>query len=89
VFVVDTKAKFCICSGFVVEAICKHLIAATLVDGVDLYGIKEQLQSLRTLRRRKKPTEHDESSIEDDIDDEPVDEDDEHANDEDIETEVQ
>jgi hypothetical protein len=50
------------------KAICKHIIAAALVDGVEFYGIKKNIESLRTLRRKRKLPELDESQIDEDVD---------------------
>jgi hypothetical protein len=68
VIVVDTKALICSCYSFLDKAICKHIIAATLVDGVAFYGIKKNIETLRTLRRKRKKPEQDESRIGEDVD---------------------
>jgi hypothetical protein len=81
--IVNTIEKKCSCSRFLDKSLCKHLIAGCLFDGVELYGIKKQTETLRTLRRKRKRSllHSDNEQVEDDVgQEEPVPDQDEHMN---------
>ena len=40
---INTATKVCSCSFFFDKAMCSHLIAASIIDGVDLPGLKKKV----------------------------------------------
>ena len=63
----DTQTKTCNCNKFLDKAICKHLVAVCLIDGVELHGMSTKAKSLRTRRRRNKLTVDDNDSLNESI----------------------
>ena len=52
IYIIDSKEKKCTCIYFMDKAICKHLVASCIADGVFLKGIIKKPLRMRTIRRR-------------------------------------
>ena len=62
---IDSQSKTCTCNSFLDKAICEHLVAACMLDKVELNGLQFQKDTLRTVRTRRRKVRLDESLEED------------------------
>ncbi|RNA17544.1 hypothetical protein BpHYR1_054641 [Brachionus plicatilis] len=62
---VGTLAKKCSCFRFLDKVACKHLVAACILDDVELKGLRKKTKILSTVRKKnsKKYDSSDEDSI--------------------------
>ena len=50
---IDTNAKTCSCPKFADKAVCKHLVAACILDNARLFGLEVFPRQLKVMRKRK------------------------------------
>ena len=54
IFKIDTRDKSCTCHSFLDKKMCVHLVAACILDQVELNGLKLHDKILTKLRKRKR-----------------------------------